>query len=78
MGPWVAKVDANAPLANIDVFYLPKEPKVPTKLAIPKVQSSVELEAPKVDALVALVNPCNPWVMPIVDWLDDLEMEIKT
>ncbi len=51
----------------IDVFYLPKEPKVPTKLAIPKVQSSVELEAPKVDALVALVNPCNPWVMPIVD-----------
>jgi hypothetical protein len=54
-------------LANIDVFYLPKEPKVPTKLVIPKVQSSVELEAPKVDALVALVNPCNPWVMPIVD-----------
>jgi hypothetical protein len=54
-------------LANIDVFYLPKEPKVPTKLAIPKVQSSVELEAPKVDALVALVNPCNPWVMLIVD-----------
>jgi hypothetical protein len=27
---------------------------------------------------VALVNPCNPWVMPIVDWLDDLEMETKT
>jgi hypothetical protein len=30
--------------------YLLKEPKVPTKLATPKVPSSIELEAPKVDA----------------------------
>jgi hypothetical protein len=61
-------------LAKIDVFYLLKKPKVPTKLATPKLPNLVELEAPKVDALVALISPCNPWVMPIIDCLDDLEM----
>jgi hypothetical protein len=47
-------------------LYLKKQTnklKVPTKLVTSNVPNLAKFEAPKFDASMALVNPCNPWAL---------------